>query len=172
LSQDSHNKAIAIQVLHLVTSQCHASSLVTKVKLVERCFKDGVSVRFEMYELAPTDAPAPLPYFVKPDGTIVTDELELSKYLAAEGSPALAPTEGSADRDSLLSSEVEVNKTIKAACKSKTPEVLFRGYTWGAARRAAAVPSPTRLWPVHERSAVPDLWNFSYARSKIFKACL
>lgn len=104
-------------------SQCHASSLVTKVKLVERCFQDGVSVRFEMYELAPTDAPAPLPYFVKPDGTIVTDELELSKYLAVEGSPALFPAESSGDSDTLLTSEVDVNKSIKAACKSKTAEV-------------------------------------------------
>ena len=116
-----------VQVLHLVKSQCHASSLVTKVKLVERCFQEGVSVRFEMYECAPSDAPTPLPYFVKPDGTIVTDELELSKYLAAEGSPVLVPAEASAESDNLLSSEVDVNKTIKAACKSKTAEVWSEG---------------------------------------------
>lgn len=127
----------AIQVLHLVKSQCHASSLVTKVKLVERCFKDGVSVRFEMYELAPTDAPAPLPYFVKPDGTIVTDELDVSKYLAAEGSPTLVPTVAGSDSDSLLTSEADVNKAIKAACKSKTAEVCAQGIECGAVHRAA-----------------------------------
>jgi hypothetical protein len=100
---------------------------VTKVKLVERCFKDGVSVRFQMYELAPAESPAPLPYFVKPDGSIVTDELELSKYLAVEGSPTLVPAASADDSDSLLTSEVNVNKTIKAACKSKTAEVCPDG---------------------------------------------
>ena len=150
-----------VQVLHLVKSQCHASSLVTKVKLVERCFKDGVSVRFEMYECAPADAPAQLPYFVKPDGTIVIEELVLSKYLAAEGSPALVPAEASAVSDSLLSSEVHVNKAIKTACKSKTAEVCSEGEEHGLVHgalcgKALIVPLITlcHMWhnPKHPRT--------------------
>jgi hypothetical protein len=109
-----------VQVLHLVKSQCHASTLVTKVKLVERCFGEGATVRFEMYDVAPSDAPSPLPYFQKPDGTIVTDELALSQYLAAEGSQSLRST---AENVVVVSDNAELSKNVKTACKSKNAEV-------------------------------------------------
>lgn len=130
-------------------SQCHASTLVTKVKLVERSFKDGVTVRFEMYDLAPSDPPAPLPYFVKPDGSVISDELELSKYLAAEGSPALAvPSES----ESLVSSEAEVNKAIKTAVKSKNTEVCccfgHRASLVASVERETSVSNAGWLWMV------------------------
>lgn len=111
-----------LQELHLVRAQCSNSSLVTIVKLVERCFSDGFTVRFEMYDAAPAGPPAPLPYFKKPDGTVVSDEIELGKYLASEGAPSLLEGDA-AVMDSLLADSGALAKPVKTATKSKTAEV-------------------------------------------------
>lgn len=113
-----------LQVLHLVRAQCTNSSLVTIVKVVERCFSDGFTVRFEMYDAAPASPPAPLPYFNKPDGTLITDEIELGKYLAGEGCASLLDGDAAA-MASLFAESNALAKPVKIATKSKTAEVGF-----------------------------------------------
>jgi hypothetical protein len=114
-----------VQVLHLVKAQCSASSLVTKVKLIERCFDDGVEVEFYMYDAAPSAPPAPLPYFVNPDESIVSAENDLALHLATAGATRLIPGNDHEARISELLTTVSpgVSKAVKAAAKSKTPEV-------------------------------------------------
>lgn len=111
-----------LQVLHLVRAQCSNSSLVTIVKLIERHFGDGFTVRFEMYDAAPASPPAPLPYFVKADGSVLSDEVEVGKYLSSEGAPSLLEGEVAA-MDSMLAESGTLAKPVKAATKSKTAEV-------------------------------------------------
>jgi hypothetical protein len=114
-----------VQDLHLVKAQCGASTLVAKVKLVERCFEKDCSVEFHMHDTAPSDPPAPLPYFVKPSGEIETDEKDLARYLAKEGAPEL--TRGQNIQLDALTTVLErsapLNKAVKAAVKSKDAEV-------------------------------------------------
>lgn len=111
-----------LQVLHLVRAQCGSSSLVTTVKLIERSFGDGFTVRFEMYDAAPASPPAPLPYFMKPDNTVVTDELELGKYLCSQGAPSLMEGDA-AVIDASVADCSALAKPVKTATKSKTAEV-------------------------------------------------
>lgn len=114
-----------LQDLHLVKAQCSASTLVTKVKLVERCFENDSTVEFHMHDAAPADAPAPLPYFVKPQGDLVSDDSALARYMADLGAPGLTQGDG-LDADALasvLGSTLSLNKAAKVATKSKGEEV-------------------------------------------------
>lgn len=92
------------------------------MKLIERCFSDGCTVRFQMYDAAPASPPAPLPYFEKPDDTVILDEIELGRYLAAGGCPSLLDGD-SAAMDVLFADVSSLGKPVKAATKSKTAEV-------------------------------------------------
>jgi hypothetical protein len=115
-----------VQVLHLVKAQCSGSPFVTKVKLVERTFDGDASVRFEMYDAAPTAPPATLPYLVKStDSKVVTDENEAICFLAESGAPKILTGEGiknDAVAD-VLSTAPAVGKAVKLAVKSKTEAV-------------------------------------------------
>jgi hypothetical protein len=120
----------AAQVLHLIKSQCGSSTLVIKVKLVERCFVNGFTVKFEMYDSAPTGTQ--LPYFSKPDGSVINDEIDLAQYLSTSGAAPLSNA-GSVDAAALqtvLDGSPEVGKTVKTATKSKTEEVCMHLLLW------------------------------------------
>ena len=114
-----------LQDLHLVKAQCSASTLVTKVKLVERCFENDSTVEFHMHDAAPSAPPAPLPYFVKPEGDIVSDESALVRYMADLGAPGLAKGDGvhAEALASALDSTPTLSKAAKLATKSKDEEV-------------------------------------------------
>ena len=135
-----------LQDLHLVKAQCSASTLVTKVKLVERCFENDSTVEFHMHDAAPADAAAPLPYFVKPEGDLVSDESALARYMADKGAPGLTQQDG-VDADllaSALQTTLSLNKAAKVATKSKGEEVR--------AVAQIAVCQPGSLWCASARS--------------------
>lgn len=136
-----------LQVLHLVRAQCGSSSLVTIVKLIERSFSDGFTVRFEMYDAAPASPPAPLPYFIKTDGSVLSDEIELGKYLSSGVVPSLLEGDATA-MDSLLAESGTLTKPVKAATKSKTAEVFS---PLGACCACRSPPSSTQLDCLQQR---------------------
>jgi hypothetical protein len=114
-----------MQVLHVIKGQC-SSPFVTKVKLVERTFDGDASVRFQMYAVAPTTLPAPLPHFVRgSDSELVTDEYELAYFLAESGAQTIMSGDGiQIDAvTNVLSTGPSVSKAVKLAAKSKTEEV-------------------------------------------------
>lgn len=79
----------ALQDLHLIKAQCSTSTLVTKIKIVERYFADGVTVEFHMHDVAPAAPPAPLPYFAN-GSDVLSDENAVAKYLAENGAQKLS----------------------------------------------------------------------------------
>jgi hypothetical protein len=113
-----------MQDLHLIKAQCSTSTLVTKVKIVERCFDDGVTVEFHMHDIAPAAPPAPLPYFAN-GSDVFSDENAVVKYLVENGAQKLW------SGDKILPAAIEavilespaVNQAVKLATKSKTLEV-------------------------------------------------
>lgn len=113
-----------LQDLHLIKAQCSTSTLVTKVKLVERCFSSEATVNFQMYDAAPPPPAPQLPYFTCDDG-VVTDENAAAQKLADGGARQLLQGEGlCADAlAAVLSASPTVNKAVKCAIKSKTEEV-------------------------------------------------
>lgn len=117
------------QVLHVVKAQCSASSFVTKVKLVERCFDGDATVRFEMYDAAPAAPPTQLPYFVDGADKVQTDENGVVRGLGEQGAAKLVSGDGvdTAAVDAVLASSADVSKAVKAATKSKTEQVRRRG---------------------------------------------
>ena len=115
----------AVQDLHLVKAQCGASTLVTKVKLVERCFKGDHTVQFHMHESAPSAPPAPLPYFETSEGEVLTEEKDVARHLAKHGAGDLIRG-ANVQLDALptvLDHSATVNKAVKTATKSKDAEM-------------------------------------------------
>lgn len=112
--------------MHLVKAQCSNSSLVTKIKLVERSFVGDASVNFVMYETAPKPGDGPvLPYFAAEGQDFGTDNA-VAEYLAREGAPHLL--EGGNVDAAAISLSVDlcqsaIVKAIKTATKSKNAEV-------------------------------------------------
>lgn len=116
-----------LQDLHLFKGQCATSTLVAKVKLVERSFVGDATVEFQMYDAAPPPPAPQLPYFTH--GEVVdSEENSIARYLAEKGAPQLIEGDGVA-LDALttaLGASAAVNKAVKAATKSKTAQVLPR----------------------------------------------
>lgn len=118
--------APAVQDLHVVRAQCSSSTLVTKVKVLERAFENDSAVEFQMYDAAPAAPPVPLPYFVMPDGATASDEKAVALYLARNGAPGMAAgdTVQSEAVEAVLDALPAVARAIKAATKAKDEEVL------------------------------------------------
>lgn len=109
----------------MVRAQCSNSTLVSKVKVLERAFENNSAVEFQMYDAAPAAPPVPLPYFVMPDGNTASSENAVSLYLARKGAPGMVAGEAvqSEEVEAILDMLPAVAKASKATTKAKDEEV-------------------------------------------------